>query len=89
MWFDICSIALGVRLEMCDSVVEDSAWLRKVIDFNHVNVAELEVVLKGVNLAIKWGMKSPNLKADSSIVYGWLTMILTEERRSDQRVLEK
>ena len=51
---------------------------RKVTDYNHINVAELETVLKGVNIAIKWGMKSLNLKTDSSTIYRWLAMDIGE-----------
>lgn len=40
-------------------VAEDATWLRKN-DYNHINVAELDAVLKGINLAIKWGQKYRN-----------------------------
>ena len=30
---------------------EDASWLRKKDDFNHMNVAELEGILKGINLS--------------------------------------
>jgi len=32
-------------------VVEDCAWLRK--DAAHINVAELEAIIKGLNLALR------------------------------------
>lgn len=56
VWCDASSIATGVMLEMGDAVVEDGAWLRKKEDYNHINVAELDAVLKGINLALKWGL---------------------------------
>ena len=43
-------------MEVHGTVIEDAAWLRKTSDFAHINVAELEAVLKGLNLALKWGM---------------------------------
>ena len=45
-------------MEVGGTIVEDATWLRKTTDYNHVNVAELEAVLKGVNLALWWGFKS-------------------------------
>ena len=37
-------------------MLKDAAWLRKKDDFNHTNLAELMAVLKGINLALKWGL---------------------------------
>ena len=31
-------------------------------DYNHINGAELEAELKGVNLALKWGIKRDGSK---------------------------
>ena len=81
IWCDASSIAMGVLIEKGKTVVEDAAWLRKKTDFNHINVAELEAIIKGVNLALKWGLKEMDLMTDSATVYGWVKLILTEERR--------
>lgn len=81
VWCDSSSIAMGVLLEIEDEGVEDAAWLRKKDDVNHINVAELESVLKGVNLALKWGLKNIELKTDSATVYAWVKATLTEEKR--------
>ncbi|XP_068240111.1 uncharacterized protein [Palaemon carinicauda] len=53
VWCDASKIAMGVVLEINGKIAEDAAWLRKKDDFNHINVAELKAVLKGVNLAIR------------------------------------
>ena len=50
-------IALGVSLENDGRVVEDGAWLRSVDDGSHINLAELNAVVKRVNMAVKWGIK--------------------------------
>lgn len=81
VWCDASSIALGVVLEIGDVVVEDAAWLRKRDDYNHINIAELEAVVKGVNLAIRWGLTEIKIVTDSATVYGWVTLTLSEERR--------
>ena len=81
VWCDASSIALGVVLEIDTVEVEDAAWLRKKDDFNHINVAELEAVVKGVNLAVKWGLSEITVVTDSATVYSWINLSLTEERR--------
>ena len=65
MWYDASSIATGVLLEI-GVVAEDAAWLRKKDDASHINVAELDAVLKGVNLALKWELHDVYLKTDSA-----------------------
>lgn len=52
VWCDTRSIATGMILETDDKTVV--AWLRE--DYNHNNVAELDAVLKGVKLALKWSL---------------------------------
>ena len=53
VWCEASSIATGVLLEIGGVVVKDAAWLRKKVNASHINVAELDGVLKGVNLAPK------------------------------------
>ena len=51
------------------------------IIINHINVAELEAALKGVNLAIKWGLTNIQIITDSATVHGWVRLVLSEEKR--------
>ncbi|XP_029636193.1 uncharacterized protein LOC115211658 [Octopus sinensis] len=81
VWCDASSIAIGVVLEVGGVMVEDAAWLRKTDDCNHINVAELDAVLKGVNLALKWGLHTIEIRTDSATVLGWVTAVITNERR--------
>ena len=81
IWCDASSLALGVVLEVGGFVVEDAAWLRKRDDYSHINVAELEAVMKGINLGLKWGFRSIELKTDSATVYSWIKSVITEEKR--------
>lgn len=60
VWCDSSNIAMGVLLEIEGKGIEDAAWLRKKGDVNHINVAELESIIKGVNLALKWGLTQPD-----------------------------
>ena len=81
VWCDASSIALGVMLEMGGQIVEDMAWLRKATDSSHINVAELDAVVKGVNLAVKWGLKDVTVMTDSATVLSWLRSVLVDDRR--------
>ena len=71
------SLALGVVVEMEGHVVEDTAWLHKVDDGTHIDVAKLDAIVKGFNLAIKWQLKEITLVTDSATVHGWLQSLLT------------
>ena len=52
MWCDASSIATSV-LEVGGVVAEDAARLRKKDDVGHINITELDAVLKGINFALK------------------------------------
>ena len=80
VWCDASSLALGVAVEVGGEIVEDAAWLRKD-DGNHINVAELEAVIKGVSLAIKWNLTDIKVVTDSATVYGWVQSIVTDSKR--------
>ena len=72
VWTDASSIGIGVALEVDGNVVEDASWLRKEKDHSHINVAELEAVARGINLAIAWGFKAFTLAIDSLTVVNWM-----------------
>ena len=76
VWCDASSIALGAVVEINGITVEDAAWLRKKDDHSHINVAELNAVLKGISLAIKWGITDLVLMVDSATVVNWLNTVL-------------
>ena len=80
LWCDASSLATGAILEVGGVVVEDRAWLRKKTDYNHINVAELDSLVKGVNMAVDWGVKNLHIKTDSSTVKAWVQLALSEER---------
>ena len=81
VWCDASSLALGVVLEIGGRVVEDASWLRKKDDTAHINVAELDAVLRGINLALKWKLAEVVLATDSATVHGWLISTLTGSHR--------
>ncbi|XP_076036030.1 uncharacterized protein LOC143021987 [Oratosquilla oratoria] len=81
VWCDASSIATGVVLEIGGVVVEDGAWQRKKDDYHHINVLGLDAVIKGVNLALKWGLREIEIRTDSATIAGWMNSVLTAEKK--------
>ena len=52
VWVDASSNTTGVSLVYDGAVVEDACWLRPEKDSQHINLAELDSINKGINLAI-------------------------------------
>ena len=80
IWCDASSLAVGVIVEIDKVMVEDGCWLRKD-DGNHINVAELEAVVRGLSCGIKWGLKSMRVMTDSATVYGWVNSVINDSKR--------
>jgi hypothetical protein len=81
VWCDASSLAVGVCIEVNGEIIEDAAWLRKPHDASHINLSELESLIKGVNLAIKWEFSELEVMTDSSTVYNWVKSLLTQAHR--------
>ncbi|XP_076030373.1 uncharacterized protein LOC143018669 [Oratosquilla oratoria] len=81
VWCDASSIATGAVLEIGNVIVEDGAWQRKKDDYHHINVSELDAVIKGTNMALKWGLREIEIRTDSATVAGWMNSVLTAEKR--------
>lgn len=62
---------LGAAVEVGGYTVEDASWLCKD-DSSHINMPELDVVIKGLNLVLEWKMKV-ELMMDSSAVHHWIS----------------
>jgi len=75
LWTDASQIAMGVALEVNDDIIEDAAWLRKKEDCSHINMSELDAVIKGINLATRWNPSCIELMVDSATVAGWLRSV--------------
>ena len=80
LWVDASVLALGAVLEVDGDVVEDASWLRKECA-SHINMAELDAVVKGVNLALAWKVRRVEVMTDSATVHKWIEDGLTGKRR--------
>lgn len=81
VYCDASSIATGIALMIGGKMVEDACWLRKPSDHSHINLAELEAVVRGVNLACSWGITQFKIITDSKTVHGWLKNVIDEDSR--------
>ena len=89
VWADASNIAVGAALEVNGDIVEDAAWLRGKQDTAHINRAELDAVLRGINMAVKWGRKKLRVMTDSATVHGWLTAVVEKTHNVKTRALSE
>ncbi|XP_067928898.1 uncharacterized protein [Watersipora subatra] len=82
IWCDASSTAIGCALQIDKDIVEDASWLRKDDDVSHINIAELEAVIKGINLILHWGLRRAEVVTDSASVHAWVKSILEGTKRS-------
>ena len=80
VWVDASSIAIGVVVEVDGDAVEDGSWLRSS-DVTHINMAEMDAVVKGLNMALTWGFTDLTLYTDSATVYRWVSDGLSGKAR--------
>ena len=69
VWVDASSLATGVAIEHDGAIIEDASWLRPVHADKHINLAELDAVLRGINLALHWKASVIHLRTDSVCVH--------------------
>ena len=81
VWVEASSLATGVSLVYDGAVVEDACWLRPAKDSQHINLAELDAIIKGINLAILWKTTILYLFTDSACVQKWISDALTGKAR--------
>ena len=55
----------------------------------HINLVELDVALKGVNLALQWEVTVLHLITDSRCVHRWISDTLTGKARVNMRAAGK
>lgn len=53
LWVDASSLVIGVLLEKDGTAIKDTCWLQLLSDVTHINLAELDIVLKGIKLALQ------------------------------------
>ena len=80
VWMDASSLAVVVIVEIDGNIIEDACWLRKD-DTAHINMSELDAVIKGLNMGLKWKMNILHICNNSKAVFYWVTDALTGKSR--------
>ena len=78
---DASSLVFGVLLEKDRPVLEDACWLWPANNAQHINLAELDTVVKGISLALQWQAKRLHQHIGSLCVYHWVSDTLTGKAR--------
>ena len=81
VWVDASSLATGVAIEYDGAIMEDTSWLRPVHADKYINLAEIDAVLRGINLALHWKASVIYLWTDSACVHWWISDTLTGKAR--------
>ncbi|KFD50237.1 hypothetical protein M513_08865 [Trichuris suis] len=71
IWVGASSLAVGVALGVDGAIMEDEAWFRPD-EARHINMAELDAAIKGLNLAVLRNMIDLRLMKDSLTVHRWI-----------------
>lgn len=85
VWADASGLAYGACVKINGDVVEDASWLRPVEDAMHINVAELDASIKGINMALRWDLREIVLHTDSRTCAGWLRAIVDKQGKIHTR----
>ena len=64
----MCGLMPVLALERYKTVLEDACWLQPENSAQHINLVELDAVLKDFNLALQWQSKVLHVKIDSVCV---------------------
>ena len=83
------TLATGVVQERHGNILEDACWIRPTNDTPHINLAELDATVKGLNLALQWQARIVHLHTDSVCVYHCLTDALTGRARVRTKAASK
>ena len=74
-------MATGVAIEYDRTIIEDASWLWLVHADKHINLAEIDAVLRGVNLALHWRASVIHQQTDSAYVHRWISDTLSGKAR--------
>ena len=82
-------IDIGVAIEVNGSILEDRSWLRPYDDKRHINISELEAMIRGLSLAANWQIKRVRLMTDSKTIASWLGDVIGNVRRTRTKGLHE
>ena len=89
VWIDTSSLATGVVVESGELLIEDACWLQPARKDKHINLVELDAMLRGINRALQWKVTVLHLKTNSACVHPWVTDALSGKARIRTKATSK
>ena len=86
VWVDAGSMVLGALVQIGGVTIEDAEWLRNDLSEVHINMAELDAVLCGVNMALAWKLNKLQMFTDSVIDFHLISDAVTRKSRLRSKV---
>ena len=72
-------VVIKVALEMNENIFADASLLHPAGDTKDINMAKLDAMIKGVNLALQWQVSLLHHMMDSVYVHHWILNTLTNK----------
>ena len=69
VWVDASLLATGTVLERHDEILDDECWLHPTNDTQHIDLAELDASVKGLNFTLQWQARTVHLCTDFVCIY--------------------
>ena len=76
VWVHASVLAVGVSLDANGTIIEDACWLQLIKNTQHINMVELDAILRGINLTLKKQVTVLYLNTDSLCIHHWVTNAL-------------
>ncbi|XP_047144675.1 uncharacterized protein LOC124818174 [Hydra vulgaris] len=89
VWVDASSLASGAVIQVGKTTLEDTTWLRKEMSEDHINMAELDAVMRGMSMALTWKLKKVTIFTDSVTVFQRVSDALTGKSRLKSKAMGK
>ncbi|XP_004206279.1 uncharacterized protein LOC101239763 [Hydra vulgaris] len=87
VWVDASFLASGAVIQVGKTTEEDATWLRKEMSEDHINMAELDAVMRGMNMALTWKLKKVTIFTDSATVFHWVSDTLSGNSRLKSKAM--
>ena len=86
VWVDASSLVLGALVQIGGVTIEDAEWLWNDLSEVHINMAELDAILCGVNMALAWKLNKLQMFTGSVIDFHWISDAVTRKSRLSSKV---
>nr|XP_047129399.1 uncharacterized protein LOC124809374 [Hydra vulgaris] len=87
VWVDASYLASGAVIQVGKTTVEDATRLRKEMSEDHINMVELDAVMREMNMALTWKLTKVTIFRDSVTVFYCVSDALTGKSRLKSKAM--